>query len=159
MVNEAKERGEGTIMVDTNLTYPGWLRILITAIITAVCTAGVLAAILVWQLTPPPPSSSSTSSSSSSSSSGLPSPAAVADDAGGEGSAPLNQENPFRKTVKIMIIFWLKWAKTTRVVWQYCRWFTWLHLDWPFSGRLLRLRVRRETSIAPPWPWTPSRVQ
>ena len=92
-----KERGGGSVMVDTKLKYPGWLRILITAVLTAVCTAGVLAAILVWQLTPP---------SSPSSSSALPSPGAhtVADDAGGEGSAPLNQENPFRPAVKIMII-------------------------------------------------------
>ena len=89
-------------MVETNLKYPGWLRILLTAILTAVCTGGLLGAILVWQLTPTPSSSSSSSSSSA-----LPSPGAhsVADDAGGEGSAPLNQENPFRKAVKIIIRF------------------------------------------------------
>ena len=96
-----KERGGGSVMVDTSLKYPGWLRILLTAVLTAVCTAGVVAAILVWQLTPTPAQTSSSSSSS------LPSPAAnpVADDAGGEGSAPLNQENPLRKAVTIFTTF------------------------------------------------------
>ena len=95
-------------MVATGLTYPGWLRIFLTAVITALCTAGLVAAILVWQLTPTP-TPSPTLSSSSSSSSSLPSPAVnnVADDAGGEGSAPVNQENPFRKALKRNIIYHL----------------------------------------------------
>ena len=56
-----------------------------------------------WQLTPTP--SSTPLSSSTTSSSSLPSPAIqnVADDAGGDGSAPLNQENQFRKAVKTVI--------------------------------------------------------
>ena len=92
-------------MVATGLTYPGWLRIFLTAVITALCTAGLVAAILVWHLTPTPtPTPTPTSSSSS-----LPSPAVnnVADDAGGEGSAPVNQENPFRKALKRNIIYHL----------------------------------------------------
>ena len=56
-----------------------------------------------WQLTPTP--SSTPLSSSTTSSSSLPSPADqnVADDAGGDGSAPSNQENQFRKAVKTVI--------------------------------------------------------